>query len=81
MPAEPPSQIEGHISIVQEERFCLIADDGRGLLFTLDRHANVDGPRLQRLRAAHVPVRVGYSGEPTLASGVAHSVSPCPGTS
>ncbi len=74
MRADPLRQVEGRISIVQEERFCLLSDDGRGLLFTLAHDADVGGPRLQRFRAANTQVRVGYSGEPGLASAVAHSV-------
>jgi hypothetical protein len=74
MRADSPRQVEGRISIVQEERFCLLSDGGRGLLFTLAHNADIGGPRLQRLRAANAKVCVGYSGEPGLASAVAHSV-------
>ncbi len=67
-------EVEGHISIVQEERFCLVTEDGRGLLFTLGHDANIGGPQLQRLRAAGARVLVDYAGEPSLESAVAHSV-------
>jgi hypothetical protein len=64
----------GHISLVQEERFRLITDDGRGFLFTLGRKADVQVADLQKLRESHAPVRVEYRGEPNTTSGVAEVV-------
>ncbi len=64
----------GHITIVQETRFRLVTDDGRGLLFTLDRGAPPGAAELCRLRDAGERVRVEYRGEPDLAGAVAGAV-------
>ncbi|HEX5502496.1 MAG TPA: hypothetical protein VFW96_07720 [Thermomicrobiales bacterium] len=66
----------GRITIVQESRFHLAADDGRGYLFVLARGANVGADDLGRLRAAGARVAVAYTGTPGLASCVAHEVRP-----
>lgn len=57
--------IEGRISIVQEDRFRLIDDSGRGFLFvTRKRVASID--ELERLRDAGQRVSVEYDGVPDL---------------
>lgn len=66
----------GRITIVQESRFHLAADDGRGYLFILGRDANVGADDLRRLQAAGARVAVAYTGTPGLASCVAHDVRP-----
>jgi hypothetical protein len=65
----------GRITIVQESRFRLTADDGRGFLFILARGANVGADDLCRLQASGARVTVAYSGTPGLASCVAHVIS------
>jgi hypothetical protein len=66
----------GHISLVQEQRFRLITDDGRGFLLTLGRKADVQLSDLKKLQESHAPVRVEYRGEPNTTSGVAEVVQP-----
>ena len=65
---------EGYITVVQEQRFRMVTDDGRGLLLTLARDARVDGDTLQNLHKNKTRVRVEYEGEPNMASGVAHAI-------
>ena len=65
---------EGYITVVQEQRFRLVTDDGRGLLLTLARNARVDGHTLQELHNSRTHVRVEYEGEPNMASGVALAI-------
>jgi hypothetical protein len=64
----------GRITIVQESRFRLTAEDGRGYLFILARGANVGADDLCRLQARDARVTVTYSGTPGLASCVAHAI-------
>jgi len=64
----------GRITIVQESRFHLTAEDGRGYLFILARDANVGADDLCRLQASDARVTVTYSGTPGLASCVAHVI-------
>jgi hypothetical protein len=66
--------IAGRIIVVQEMRFRIVTDDGRGYLFTLARNANVDTTELRRLHARDTPVRVTYAGQPGLDSCVAKRV-------
>ena len=66
----------GRIIAVQEQRFRLQTESGQGLLLTLAVNANVDGQDLDRLRAAQTRIVVEYSGEPNLATGVAHRIRP-----
>ncbi len=67
--------IDGHITILEEERFRLLTKDGRGLLFTLAHNAGSDATQLAHYRDARTRVQVAYEGEPDLASGVARAVS------
>jgi hypothetical protein len=69
----------GHISLVQEERFQLVTEDGRGFLFTLGRKASLQISDLQGLQKSHTRVRVEYSGEPNTTSGVVELVQPLGG--
>ncbi len=66
--------VAGRIIVVQEMRFRLVTDDGRGYLFTLAKNANVDTTELRRLHARDTPVRVSYVGQPGLDSCVAKRV-------
>jgi hypothetical protein len=68
------TSIAGRIVVVQESRFRLVTDDGRGYLFTLAKNANIDATELRRLRARDTPVRVSYVGRPGLDSCVARRV-------
>ena len=65
----------GHISVVQEERFRLITDEGAGLLLTLSHKANASPDDLCRYHEQKAHVRVDYDGEPNFASGIAHRVT------
>ncbi len=73
--ADRRKQITGRIIAVQEQRFRLMVDDGRGFLLTAAKRS-VDLIELARLQNSGEPVRVAYTGEPNLASGVAYSVRP-----
>ncbi len=64
----------GYIAVVQEERFRLVTDDGRGLLLTLASDAHADPRDLRSWAATHAHVQVRYTGSPDLTSGVAHAV-------
>jgi hypothetical protein len=76
MSTQQQRRARGHISIIQEQRFCLMTDAGQGLLLTLSQDADADIPQLERWRRAGASVLVEYRGEPALASGVARSVRP-----
>jgi hypothetical protein len=70
------STVTGHITVVQERRFLLVTDDGRGCQLTLAHDAPLDTDDLRRFRQDGTHVFVEYGGEPGLASGVAHAISP-----
>jgi hypothetical protein len=70
------SVARGHIAVVQEQRFRLTTDDGRGLLFSLAHEAPLEAWDLQRLSEEGAEVDVEYEGEPNLDSGVAYAVTP-----
>jgi hypothetical protein len=67
-------EVGGHVSAVQEHRFRLATDAGQTYLFTVSHDAPIDTPDLQRLVRTGAHVKVRYTGEPGLASGVAHAV-------
>lgn len=66
--------LSGYISVVQEQRFRLVTDDGRGFLFTLAHDAPLQLSDLSRLQMTHAHVEIEYTGEPNLTSGVAHAI-------
>jgi hypothetical protein len=68
--------VTGYISVVQEQRFRLITQDGQGLLLTLARNAPLTGSDLSHWQADNVHVVVEYTGVPNLDTGVAHTVQP-----
>lgn len=70
----PTKRITGRINVVQEGRFRLSTDSGRGLLLTLSRNANVTSEDLCRYHEHGARVQVEYEGEPNFASGVALKV-------
>jgi hypothetical protein len=74
----PKRILTGHISLLQEQRFRLITDDGRGFLFTLARSASFQLPELQHLQKSHTRVRVQYSGDPNTVSALVEAVEPIP---
>jgi hypothetical protein len=66
----------GYIVACQEERFRVMNESGQTLLFTLANHAPIGLDDLNELQATHTRVRVDYTGEPNLASGIARTVQP-----
>jgi hypothetical protein len=68
------STVQGRIITVQEMRFRLLTADGRGFLFTLSHRARADTDDLHRWHQRDSHVRVTYSGEPGLDSGIARAV-------
>ncbi len=64
----------GYITSVQEERFRLLTDDGRGLLLTLHHNCPLSNRDLRRLEQANARIMVEFDGEPGLASAVAYCV-------
>lgn len=70
---------KGKIIAVQEQRFEMIDQDGRGLLLTLDRGMPLDVTGLERLQQTQVWVRVTYTGEPNWEHGTARSITPLEG--
>lgn len=66
----------GRITVVQEGRFLLVTDRGRGLLLTLAEDADGSVDALQRYRDTGTRVAADYEGEPDLAGGVARAVRP-----
>ncbi len=69
-------KLKGRIIVVQEDRFRIVEDSGRGYLFTLSHKAGINQEDLERFRDAGTRVDVEYEGEPNLASGIAHTVEP-----
>lgn len=68
------AELVGRITIVQEDRIRVMADDGRGYLFVVrKRVASLD--ELERWRDLGIPVRVRYTGIPD-AVAVADAVAP-----
>ncbi len=66
--------VQGHITVVQEERFRMMTEGGQGLLFTLGNSIWHSAADLRHFRDTRTPVVVEYSGEPNLSTGVAHKV-------
>lgn len=64
---------KGQIIAVQEQRFRLVTDDGRGLLLTLHNRAHTPADLLT-LQQSGERVQVTYEGEPGLTSGVARRI-------
>ena len=65
---------QGYITVVQEDRFSLMTDSGRGFLLTLAHDARTSAAELCHLHDIHAHVAVDYTGEPNLASGIAHAI-------
>ncbi len=71
---ESSHHVIGYIVACQEERFRLINESGQTLLLTLAKNAPIGPEDLDQWQAGHVRVRVDYTGEPNLVSGIAHVV-------
>jgi hypothetical protein len=67
---------QGHITVVQERRFLLMTDAGTGCQLTLAHDAPVDVDALRQFAEGRTHVSIDYSGEPGVASGIAHTVEP-----
>ena len=65
----------GVITVVQEGRFRLSSDDGRSILFALDRHASIEPQDLPSFLAGP-RVGVAYSEAPGRKSLTAHDIRP-----
>lgn len=65
-------QATGTVLLIQEGRFRLLTDDGRGLAFTLSPAAPIEPQDLPPL--LHRRVRVDYEDAPGLLAGAAHRV-------
>ncbi len=68
--------VTGYISSLQEERFRLTDDQGQTLLLTLGNAVGAGPDDILRWYTSHTHLRVEYTGEPNLVSGVAVSVKP-----
>jgi hypothetical protein len=68
--------VKGRILMVQEDRFRLVGETGKGYLLSLAHDAPVSGSDLSRMQDADITVLVHYEGEPNLDSGIAHVVEP-----
>ncbi len=64
----------GYILAVQEYRFDFLSDEGQGLLLTLSRFAPVALEQLHLWHAQGAHLRVEYSGEPDLTTGIAQKM-------
>ncbi len=67
--------IRGRIVFIQEERFHLTDEKGRGSLFTLSHKASASVDDLERWHQDKTEVIVIYEGKPNLDSAVALSVN------
>lgn len=65
----------GIISLTQEHRFQLVDGEGNKFLFVLDHGSPVQGPDLERLEHARLPVKVTYADTGMLNSHVAYDVA------
>jgi hypothetical protein len=64
----------GIVTVVQEQRFLLAADDGSTRLFILTHKAPIEGRDLQGLRGRGARVEVHYEDVPDLAAHVAYRI-------
>lgn len=59
-------ELRGVILVVQEDRFRLQDERGRGYLLTLGRRAGISMDGVRRAAALGLPIRVHYKGMPDL---------------
>ncbi len=76
MPASQRRHLTGRIILVQEDRFRIVDGTGRGYLLGISYKAGLGQEDLERFHEADAQVRVEYTGEPNLASGIAHNIEP-----
>jgi urease accessory protein UreE len=67
-------RVTGRIVIVQEQRFRLVANNGRGFLFTLPHNSSVTSDDLLRFRDKSQRLLVEYDGESNTISAVAAKI-------
>lgn len=60
------NEVRGAVVIVQEDRFRLVDERGRGYLFTLGRRAGISIGKLRQAASRGMPVRVRFTGAPDL---------------
>lgn len=65
--------VTGRVVAVQEERLRLLANSGQALLLTLGKNAWLAAD-LGDLLHTQAPVRVAYTGEANLVSGIVHRI-------
>jgi hypothetical protein len=69
-------KITGRILLVQEDRFRVVAADGRGYLLTLSHSARISMADLRRHQQAGTRIRLEYEGSPNLVDGMAYTMEP-----
>jgi hypothetical protein len=67
-------RVEGVVTVVQEGRFLLAADDGSTHLFLLSHGAALEPAQLAPLQHAQARVRVTFREDDNIIARVAHSV-------
>ena len=68
------TSVTGYITALQEQRLRLTTDEGRNLLLTVGKDAHISYGHLHLLHLANAHVKIAYTGEPNLTSGVIHSI-------
>ncbi|MFP5213337.1 MAG: hypothetical protein ACLGPL_08160 [Acidobacteriota bacterium] len=76
MPSSEKKILKGYIVLVQEDRFRIVDDTGRGYLLTLSVHAGASQTDLEHWSLSGERLIVEYEGEPNLESGIAREVRP-----
>ncbi len=76
MSADTKRVLRGRVILVQEDRFRVVGNAGKGYLFTLSNKAGINQEDLERFRDANVEVVIEYEGEPNLVNGIARLVEP-----
>jgi hypothetical protein len=66
--------VSGRINLVQEERFRIMTESGRGYLLVLAHNSPATADDLHQWRRAGSRVCVEYEGEANMENGVAHRV-------
>ena len=74
MSSAPLKRTRGVITVVQEQRFKLMSDDGAVRLFVLAHDAPLEAEDLQRLQRSQARVAVTYADAGDLVAGIARDV-------
>ena len=69
-------EITGRIILVQEERFRMVDDSGRGYLFDLSHSSRTRSEDLVNWKNRNTQVFVEFEGTPNFSSGIAHRIEP-----